>query len=181
MEEIEFEHIAAEMRPKLTAHCHRYIDASPLAIDAEDIVQETLMRLWKMRDKLFQYQSIEALAMTIAKNLSIDYLRRDHQRAESLDLDATSNSSSTINRAVSTMASDQALIGEDTQRRLEQALSKLPSTQRRMLMMRSEGMSLEEIAATCGANKTSTKTMISAARRTLLKYITNKKDNNIWQ
>lgn len=170
MEEIEFEHIAAEMRPKLTAHCHRYIDASSLAIDADDIVQETLVRLWKMRDKLFQYQSIEALAMTIARNLSIDYLRRDHQRTESLDLDATSNSSP-VNRTASTVASDQSLIGEDTQRQLEQALDKLPSTQRRMLMMRSEGMSLDGIAAICGANKASTKTMISAARRTLLKLM----------
>lgn len=169
MEEIEFEHIAAEMRPKLTAHCHRYIAASPLAIDAEDIVQETLVRLWKMRDKLFQYQSIEALAMTIAKNLSIDYLRREHPMMESID--PKTASSSTVCRTASTMTSDQALIGEDTQRRLEQALSKLPSTQRRMLMMRSEGMSLDEIAATCGANKTSTKTMISAARRTLLKLM----------
>lgn len=170
MEEIEFEHIAAEMRPKLMANCHRYIDASSLAIDAEDIVQETLVRLWRMQDKLFQYQSIEALAMTIARNLSIDYLRRDHQRTESLDLDTTSISA-TNNRAVSTVTSDQALIGKDTQRRLELALDKLPTTQRRMLMMRSEGMSLDEIAATCGANKTSTKTMISAARRTLFKLM----------
>ncbi len=169
MEEIEFEHIVAEMRPKLTAHCQRYIQACSLAIDAEDIVQETLMRLWKMRNNLLQYQSVEALAMTIARNLSIDYLRRDHQRTESLDLDETSLSPAI--RAVSAITSDQAIIGEDVQRRLEQALNKLPTTQRRMLMMRSEGMSLEEISATCGANKTSTKTMISAARRTLLKLM----------
>lgn len=167
MEEIEFEHIAEELRPKLTIHCHRYIDASTLAIDAEDIVQETLERLWKMRDKLFQFQSIEALAMTIAKNISIDYIRRDHQRTESLVL----NTSSSISQAASAATSDQALIGEDTQKLIEHALNKLPPTQRRMLMMRSEGKSLEEIAMTCGANKTSTKTMISAARRTLLKLM----------
>ncbi len=165
MEEIEFEHIASKMRPKLKAHCQHYIDTATLAVDADDIVQEALVRLWKMRDKLFQYQSIEALAMTIVRNLSIDYIRRE-QRRDSID--ATTAISSATLQTASTITSDQALIGEDTQRRLEQALDKLPSTQRRMLLMRSEGKSLDEIASTCGANKTSTKTMISAARRALL-------------
>lgn len=59
MEVTEFEQIASNMRPKLTAHCLRYLGGRPLVVDAEDIVQETLVRLWKMGDKLYQYQSIE--------------------------------------------------------------------------------------------------------------------------
>ena len=86
MEEIEFEHIVAKMRPKLTAHCQRYIQACSLAIDAEDIVQETLMRLWKMRNNLFQYQSVEALAMTIARNLSIDYAETTNEQNRSTSM-----------------------------------------------------------------------------------------------
>lgn len=159
MEATEFEKIASQMRPKLTAHCQRYLEARPLAIDAEDIVQETLVRLWKMGDKLYQYQSIEALGMTIASHLCIDYIRKG-KKEESIPITSESPASA-----------DQAIIGEDTQKRLNQAIAKLPSTQRRMLLMRSEGMSLDDIAAICGANKTSTKTMISAARRTLLKLM----------
>ena len=41
MEETEFEHIAQEMRPRLTAHCQRYLSAGTLAEEADDIVQET--------------------------------------------------------------------------------------------------------------------------------------------
>ena len=77
MEETEFEHIAQEMRPRLTAHCQRYLSAGTLAEEADDIVQETLVKLWKMRDRLSEYQSIEALGMTIARNLCIDHLRRN--------------------------------------------------------------------------------------------------------
>lgn len=69
MEETEFEHIAQEMRPRLTAHCQRYLSAGTLAEEADDIVQETLVKLWKMRERLSEYQSIEALGMTIARNL----------------------------------------------------------------------------------------------------------------
>lgn len=60
MEETEFEHIAQEMRPRLTAHCQRYLSAGTLAEEADDIVQETLVKLWKMRKRLSEYQSIEA-------------------------------------------------------------------------------------------------------------------------
>ena len=59
MEETEFEHIAQEMRPRLTAHCQRYLSAGTLAEEADDIVQETLVKLWKMRERLSEYQSIE--------------------------------------------------------------------------------------------------------------------------
>ena len=82
METTEFEENASQMRPKLTAHCQRYLEARFLAIDAEDIVQETLMRLWKMGDKLYQYQSIEALGKTIASHLCIDYIRKSQKEME---------------------------------------------------------------------------------------------------
>ena len=85
MEETEFEHIAQEMRPRLTAHCQRYLSAGALAEEADDIVQETLMKLWKMRERLSEYQSIEALGMTIARNLCIDHQRRNKAQTASLD------------------------------------------------------------------------------------------------
>jgi RNA polymerase sigma factor (sigma-70 family) len=44
--------------------------------EAEDAVQEVLLKLWKMEKKLDEYKSIEALATTMIKNYSIDQLRR---------------------------------------------------------------------------------------------------------
>ena len=166
MEETEFEHIAQEMRPRLTAHCQRYLSAGPLAEEADDIVQETQVKLWKMRERLSEYQSIEALGMTIARNLCIDHLRRN--KAQTASLEQMKHPAEICTAAERT---DQAIIGEDTQRRLNRAMDRLPDTQRRMLLLRSEGKSLDEIAEICGANKTSTKTMISAARRSLLKMM----------
>ena len=37
--------------------------------DAEDIVQEAFLKLWRMREKLDEYRSIDALATEIVKNL----------------------------------------------------------------------------------------------------------------
>ena len=166
MEETEFEHIVQEMRPRLTAHCQRYLSAGTLAEEADDIVQETLVKLWKMRERLSEYQSIEALGMTIARNLCIDHLRRNKAQTASLE-----QMKHPAEICTATERTDQTIIGEDTQRRLNRAMDRLPDTQRRMLLLRSEGKSLDEIAEICGANKTSTKTMISAARRSLLKMM----------
>ena len=45
--------------------------------EAEDAVQEIFIKLWKMRDRLDEYKSIEALATTMMKNHCIDHLRRE--------------------------------------------------------------------------------------------------------
>ena len=166
MEETEFEHIAQEMRPRLTAHCQRYLSAGTLAEEADDIVQETLVKLWKMHERLSEYQSIEALGMTIARNLCIDHLRRNKAQTTSLE-----QMKHPAEICTATECTDQNIIGEETQRRLDKAMDRLPDTQRKMLLLRSEGKSLDEIAEICGANKTSTKTMISAARKSLLKMM----------
>lgn len=172
MEETEFEHIASAMRPKLAAHCHRLLATTHLSEEAEDIVQETLVRLWKMRSKLEAYKSIEALGATIAKNICIDRIRHDKLQQAQYRVDSWDELPYTTKmQCASSTRSDEAIIGKDTQRHIDRALSHLPATQRRMLMMRSEGMSLEEIAAICGATKTSTKTMISTARRAMLKMM----------
>ena len=69
MESQDFQNIATSVRPKLMNLCRSFFDRQELAYDAEDAVQETLMRLWQMRDRISDYQKPEALAMLIAKNV----------------------------------------------------------------------------------------------------------------
>ena len=48
--------------------------------DAEDTVQEALLKLWQNRHNLTNYRSIEALAMVITKNLCLDKLKASHRQ-----------------------------------------------------------------------------------------------------
>ncbi|MBQ9558666.1 MAG: RNA polymerase sigma factor, partial [Bacteroidaceae bacterium] len=127
--------------------CQSFFDKQELAYDAEDAVQETLLRLWQMQDRLSDYQKPEALAMLIAKNVCIDILKLNKEQHEPLD--ETSN-------IIGNVQADQSMITHDTEQIISNALAKLPRTQQRMLMMRAEGMSMVEIATTCNATPTST-------------------------
>ena len=44
--------------------------------EAEDIVQEVYLKLWKMRNDLPSYNSIEGLSVRITRNICLDLLRR---------------------------------------------------------------------------------------------------------
>ena len=42
--------------------------------DAEDIAQEVVLKLWVMHDRLDEYRSMEALAVVMARRLSLNHL-----------------------------------------------------------------------------------------------------------
>ena len=155
----DFQHIAIAIRPRLISLCRSFFDRQELAYDAEDAVQETLMRLWQMRNRLAEYQSPEALAVRIAKNVCIDILKQAGTQHDSLDNMVCS---------IASTQSDYMAIAHDTERILSHAMAKLPATGRRMLIMRGEGMTMKEIAAVCNATPASVKSMICAARKQLM-------------
>lgn len=167
MDTTAFQQIAAEVRPRLLSLCRRFFDRQEMACDAEDAVQETLLRLWQMRDRLGDYRSPEALATLIAKNVCIDMWRLSRSRHDAL--------SETLCVAASEQA-DHPAIAHDTARVLAQAMLRLPATQRRMLEMRAEGMTMAEIAAACAVAPASAKSMICSARRLLMLVLKIRRD-----
>ena len=53
--------------------------------DAEDVVQETMIRVWNRRDQWEQIESIEAFCTTICRNLALDKTKRASNQDASLD------------------------------------------------------------------------------------------------
>lgn len=155
----DFQHIAISIRPRLVSLCRSFFGRQELAYDAEDAVQETLLRLWQIRDRLDGYQCPEALAVKIAKNVCIDMLRQAGIQHDTLDDTVC---------AFADMQSDHQAIAHDAERIVGHAMATLSATERRMLIMRGEGMTMKEIAAACCATPDSVKTMICAARKQLM-------------
>lgn len=153
-------HISGELRGKLLRTASRFVGGG--AEEAEDIVQETLLTLWKISRKGYVIHNMAALAQRITMNICIDRRRRRKLLTETLtgDLYPGGEQAET--------ATDKSDI-EDLRRRLYGILS---DTQRKYMTMRAYmGLSLDEIARLTGRPKTSIKTAISSARRQMLEAL----------
>ena len=70
------------MRPAILRMATHYTEDTD---EAEDVAQETLLKLWFLRERISQYRSIDALAMVITKHLCINRKRGQHLDTVSLE------------------------------------------------------------------------------------------------
>lgn len=71
MTQQEFNILSSSIRGKLLAMAGRYKSRTGLDDDAEDIVQEALLTLWKLSSEGYPVRDAEALAVKITKNLAV--------------------------------------------------------------------------------------------------------------
>lgn len=152
MENHEFEIFVRRCRDNLLHTARAYV-GNPA--EAEDIVQDTLLKLFAMRHTLNRYRSLDALASTIVKHQAIDLLRH-RERHPSTAIDKISLSSD-----------------EQPNERIDElltALSKLPPKQQLILRMKHiEGMECEDIANLVQMSIDAVYQNLSRARRAILK------------
>src|SRR4051812_50207147 len=79
----ELEQALEEHRRELTGYCYRML-ASPF--EAEDAVQETMLRAWKSLDRFEGRASLRSWLYKIATNVCLDMLGSKERKARPMDL-----------------------------------------------------------------------------------------------
>jgi len=79
--ESDFAALAERHRRELHVHCYRMLGSFE---EAEDLVQETLLRAWRSRADLERQEWFRAWAYKIATNACLDKIKRDGRRLPSL-------------------------------------------------------------------------------------------------
>lgn len=129
--------------------------------DAEDIVQDTLMKVWNKRDDWDQIDNIEAYALTITRHLALDKLKRADSRITSIDATEVSESAQVNNPY-------NRIIDSDRLQLVKKLMDELPEKQRSCMHLRDfEGKTYREIAAIMSISEEQVKVNIFRARQSV--------------
>lgn len=139
--------------------------------DARDIVQEIYVKLWKMREDLDKYNSVEALAMRMTRNLCLDKIK----------LKKTVSLNSVVREECTDELKEEDKLNEQKLaiRRVKQTIEMLDEPQKSIIQLRDiEGYEYEEIAQILNMNVNTVRVSLSRARKKVREHIMTKYYNH---
>src|SRR6056297_1326714 len=132
--------------------------------DAKDIVQEIYIKLWNMRNELSKYNSVEALAMRMTRNLCLDKIKLNKTVPLKGNAYLDKEQHEELNIAV---------------KRVKKAINLLNEPQKSIMQLRDiEGYDYEEIAQILNMNVNTVRVSLSRARKRIRELVTQKYYNH---
>ncbi len=151
----EFKNIVLPLSNKLYSFAFRILKRRE---EAEDAIQEVFLKLWKLRNKLKEYRSLEAFAMTVTRNYCLDKIRTTH--TVSVEDNYYYN-----NPAMIDDTADRKLDMKDAVSHVKDIINNLPEQQRMVIHLRDiEGNSYHEISKIMKENVNTLRVSVSRAR-----------------
>ncbi len=160
MTQQEFEQIAPELRDEMLRIGRDFFGNE---MDADDVAQEGLLVLWKMRERMEPDRRHTGLAIRVAKHCCMDLVRkRKRHEGESLAFGIADEPPSYADRHTP----QEDMEASELKTALDTAIALLNPSERRLFEMRQlDGLSNDEIAQQTNIPKPSVKSMVSTARK----------------
>ena len=132
--------------------------------EAEDAVQEVILKLWKNQNKFSDYKNLEAYAITITKNWCFDQLKSKHSHNIKLVHSNYEDHTQSLQKSIEV---------NDSLRWVEFHMNSLPRNQKLILQLRDiEHFEFNEIAEMLDMNETTIRVSLSRARKTIREKLT---------
>ncbi len=158
MTRTEFDNLVVTSGRKLYGHAYRILGDKE---GSEDAVQEVFVRLWKMRMRLDEYESVEALAVTMVRNYCIDQVRKHRF----IDPGREAAFAGLHDPEPSAQEQIERMEAADIVLRI---IGELPDQYREVIRMRDiDELSFEEISELTGQNINSVRVILSRARKSV--------------
>lgn len=123
--------------------------------EAEDVVQDTLLKVWEHREEWEQINNLEAFAIATCRNRALDVMKRAGRNTEKLDEMAH----------FSSQTPQEQLEADEQISLVNRLMDDLPEVQRTIMLLRDiEGKTYQEIAQTLDISETQVKVYLHRAR-----------------
>ena len=154
-----FNAIYSAYAPRLYSYCYKF---SRTAEDAEEIVQDTFVKLWNGRAKMREDTNLNNLMFTISRRLVINAWRKRMSDPRYITYLEVQEQIEDSNRT------EHAVEYDDFSRRMNDMIGELPPTQRKIVRYaKMEEMPNKEIAARMGLSEQTVRNQLSLALKTL--------------
>ena len=123
--------------------------------EAEDVVQDTLLKVWEHREEWEQINNLEAFAIATCRNRALDVMTRAGRNTQKLDEMAH----------FSSQTPQEQLEADEQISLVNRLMDDLPEVQRTIMLLRDiEGKTYQEIAQTLDISETQVKVYLHRAR-----------------
>lgn len=130
--------------------------------DAEDAVQDTMLKLWQRRGELSDVRSLEALALTMVRNHALDL----HDLAEKRNVSLDEQSHDVLD--IGMLTPHERMVEAEDDQYVQSSIASLPEKQRTILQLRDvEGRSYREIAQILSISESDVKVTLFRTRTRL--------------
>ncbi len=155
MQEISFRNDILPLKDKLFRLALRItLDRA----EAEDVVQDTMIRVWNKRDEWPQFESVEAYCLIVAKNLAID--RSQKKEAQNVELTPE------MEEEPDAISPYDRMIHDEKMNIINRLVNELPEKQRLIMQLRDiEGESYKKIASPAESDRGTSKVNLFRARQ----------------
>ena len=135
--------------------------------EVEDIAQQVFVRVWKSAGRYVARAKFTTWLLKITRNLVFNELRRSKRRAH-VPIQSDPDAEELPLREEGVSAPDAAALEKELQKAIDQAIARLPETQRMAVILRRyEEMSYEQIAAVLELSVPAVKSVLFRARTEL--------------
>jgi RNA polymerase sigma-70 factor (ECF subfamily) len=159
MKKEQFIEEVVPLYPKLMEYALQFLKNKE---EAEDAVQEIMLKLYEMRSRLTEYKSIYALSLSMLKHLCLNLLRDSKDKFKD-KFDTTLASGMPTPLVQLEQKEDVALVTK--------LISRLPNLQRAILKMKHiEDLSVDEIAEITGSRPEAVRMNLSRSRKQIINH-----------
>ena len=132
--------------------------------DAEELAEEIFVGIWQNHKSIDPEKSFDSYLYTVAKNKSLNFLRRKYVSRTIIEMQAPETLSH---------SPEEEYIAVEKELLIQMAIEKMPAQRKKVFQLRQQGLTNEEIARELDTTKRNVESQVSLALKEVRKILKN--------